>query len=137
MVDKKSVSTIILAAGTGDRLGGKGKAFVNICGETYLDRAVRIFSNFSDQVIVTLHPKEILEMRSSFDEYPCQFVEGGDTRQASFEKAFMHVTGSVVLVQDVARPVISDELIMTLLKAAEDQSAVAPVVVIKSRDSLS
>lgn len=137
MSEPKQVSTIILAAGSGDRFGGKGKAFVEIGGETYLDRAIRCFSEISDQLIITLHAKELSQTDLRVYSDNCHFLEGGKTRQESFEKALEIALHPVVLLQDVARPATSLKLIRNVLKTAEKYTAVAPVVSIKSRDAFS
>ncbi len=137
MSEPKKVSTIILAAGSGDRFGGKGKAFAEIDGETYLDRAIRCFSEISDQLIITLHAKELSRINLGIYPDSCHFLEGGSTRQESFEKALENASHPVVLLQDVARPATSLKLVKKVLKSAKGHSAVAPVVLIKSRDSLS
>ena len=137
MIRDNGVSTIILAAGSADRLGGGGKAFLMAAGSSYLAHAIALFGKVSDQIIVTLHPDDIDYLRAA-DYFPdCQFVQGGQTRQASFENAFEKVSGSIVLLQDVARPLTSMALVQKLLRAARDHDAVTPVVPVKSRDSLS
>lgn len=132
-----SISTILLAAGTGDRLGGKNKAFLELEGMSYLDQALSIFSEFSGQIIVSVHSAELARLSEQQSTRKCQFVAGGETRQISFENAFEHVSGDIVLVQDVARPLTSVLLVRRVLDQAKNHGAVVPVVPIKSRDSLS
>lgn len=137
MAANSKVSTIILAAGAAERLGGGGKAFLQAAGRSYLEHAVTLFSAVSDQVIVTLSPADMARV----DEDPAlanvEFVAGGATRQASFENAFARATGAIILVQDVARPLTGKPLVQRLLLAAAAHEAVVPVVIVKSRNSLS
>ncbi|MBL4666122.1 MAG: hypothetical protein JKY04_02000, partial [Sneathiella sp.] len=49
MTELKSISTILLAAGSAARLGGGGKAFLKGGGKTYLKRLVELFSLYSSQ----------------------------------------------------------------------------------------
>jgi 2-C-methyl-D-erythritol 4-phosphate cytidylyltransferase len=136
MDNNRKISTIILAAGSGDRLGGRGKAFLKIGEETYLSIVLRLFSNVSHQLIVALDSEELGTISQRVEQPGCLYVEGGTTRQESLKNALSHVTGSVVLVQDVARPLTTPNLIHRVLRASEEHRAVVPVVAIKTRDAL-
>ncbi len=136
-MNKSDISTVILAAGSGDRLGGIGKAFIEAERKSYLSRAVKLFSQVSKQIIVSVHAEDLSRVEKSAQHYACQFVEGGQTRQDSFENAFKKVTGSFVIVHDVARPLTTINLVHRVLEAAHEYDAVAPTVAVKVRDSLS
>lgn len=137
MTKRSDVSTIILAAGVAERLGGGGKAFLMAAGRSYLDHAVSLFTLVSDQIIVTLSSEDIDRVRGVEAFKHVTFVVGGATRQKSFENAFAQASGSLILVHDVARPLTDIALVRKLLQAAQNHEAVAPAVVLKSRDSLS
>ncbi len=133
----KDISTIILAAGSGDRLGGRGKAFLEVAGETYIERAVKFFAKFSEQIVVTLEAAELANLQTKFTLLPCKFIPGGETRQKSFAIALNYVAGETVLIHDVARPLMTLDITQRVLYFAEDHVAVAPVVSVKNRDLLS
>ena len=50
-VKPERVSVLILAAGSGDRLGSRPKAFLRLDGQTLLERAVAVVSPFATEVI--------------------------------------------------------------------------------------
>ena len=136
MIDASLVSTIILAAGSADRLGGGGKAFLEVGGQTYLSRCVEKFAPYSDQVIVALSPENLKTVAPNFKALACHFIAGGETRQSTIELAVRHCTGAVILVHDVARPLVLASDIRQLIEAADTHSAVTLTQEMKVRDAL-
>jgi len=133
----KSVSTIILAAGTAERMGGGGKAFLKAGGQTYLARLVALFSQYSQQVIVALNAEDLHNLDADHTTLACLFIQGGATRQETIERAFQECRGSLILIHEVARPLVTAADITALVDCANSHSAVTLVSPIKSRDSLS
>jgi len=80
-------------------------------------------SKYFKEIMVVASPQEIPFMQN-YAEFT--FVTGGDTRQASLKNALQHVTTPFVLVSDVARACISQELIEKLLVHKEDADVVVP-----------
>jgi 2-C-methyl-D-erythritol 4-phosphate cytidylyltransferase/2-C-methyl-D-erythritol 2,4-cyclodiphosphate synthase len=80
-------------------------------------------SKYFKEIIIVASPEEIPFMQN-YAEFT--FVTGGDTRQASLKNALQHVTTPFVLVNDVARACISEELIEKLLAHKEDADVVVP-----------
>lgn len=137
MTKGKSISAIILAAGTAERMGGGGKAFLKAGGQTYLARLVDLFSQHSKQVIVALSAEDLHNLDADHAALACRFIQGGATRQETIERAFMQCSGALILVHEVARPLVTSADITALVDCANSHSAVTLVSPIKSRDSLS
>ncbi len=115
MNSRSRVAVIVLAAGTGVRLGHDDpKAFVDLSGQPILSRAlVSVFAmNERPQVIVTAPHSYVPMARQvamavrGYDQTDLSVIAGGETRQQSVAAA-LRVLGpdcEVVLVHDAARP---------------------------------
>lgn len=75
------------------------------------------------KIIVVCAQEEIEYMRLFSDNIT--FVQGGDTRQESLRNALLHVETSHVLVSDVARACISQEMLQRILNV-KDADIVVP-----------
>jgi 2-C-methyl-D-erythritol 4-phosphate cytidylyltransferase len=107
------VSTIVLAAGSGERFGAP-KQFLDLDGRRLVDRAVSTARLAGDEVVV------VLPRGSSWDGEPVTAcVEGGATRSASVRAglAVVHATHDVVVVHDAARPLASVALFEAVIGA--------------------
>ncbi|OUR79032.1 hypothetical protein A9Q83_05465 [Alphaproteobacteria bacterium 46_93_T64] len=136
MTSHSNISTILLAAGSGDRVGGNAKAFLKAGGATYLSRLVSLFADYSGQIIVALSEAELEALDDLHIALPCQYIVGGKTRQDTIELAVPHCSGSNILVHDVARPFVPSEDILNLIEAVKTCAAVTLTSPIKVRDSL-
>lgn len=119
-----TVAAILVAAGSGQRLGAAvPKAFVTVAGRTLLDHARERFATHPDvDDIVIVAPADAL---------PPGAVAGGATRQASVLAGLAAVDEhvDVVLVHDVARPFVPDQVITAVVTAVADGAdAAIPVV---------
>ena len=125
---------IVLAAGTGDRLGLEmPKAFVPLAGRPMLARAVASARGCGTiaEVVVAATPgweDRAREIVASFGS--CAVVAGGPTRQASVRAALGAVASDapVILCHDAARPLARPELFESVLGALEGWDGVVPVV---------
>jgi 2-C-methyl-D-erythritol 4-phosphate cytidylyltransferase len=122
-----AVAALIVAAGSGERLGAdRPKAFVVLGGETLLARCVRAVQEAGiDEVVVAL---------PEGGEAPpgTHGVTGGDVRSASVRAALCASRGDPVVVHDAARPLAPPELFRRILdelaaSAADGVVAAAPV----------
>jgi 2-C-methyl-D-erythritol 4-phosphate cytidylyltransferase/2-C-methyl-D-erythritol 2,4-cyclodiphosphate synthase len=75
------------------------------------------------QVIVVCAPEELEYMKLFSDTIT--FVKGGATRQESLQNALLHVKSEKVLVSDVARACISDDMLERILHV-KDADIVVP-----------
>ncbi|MEO0480361.1 MAG: 2-C-methyl-D-erythritol 4-phosphate cytidylyltransferase [Planctomycetota bacterium] len=125
------VSIAVLASGRGTRLGTEiPKAFVRCGGRSLLARSLERLHRLpvDKQMIVALHPDDReTHFELLRDELPpdleVKLVDGGETRQASMERAFA-VTSPVAdlfCVHDAARPFFP---LQATLEAFEKAAAV-------------
>jgi 2-C-methyl-D-erythritol 4-phosphate cytidylyltransferase len=125
-------AAVVVAAGSGERLGAGPKAFVDLCGEPLLVHAVRAFAGLTDDVVVVVAPGDVDRAEALLDRagLPVTAVcAGGATRQESVARGLDDCpprTGTVA-VHDAARPLVSRPLIRrTLGGLVEPWAAVAP-----------
>ena len=135
MTDRGTATSIILAAGSGRRIGGdEPKAFLWIGGRPLvaLSAAAAAASPAVGSVIVAVpagmesKAEEVL----AGIEVPVRVVTGGDTRQASVALALEAVTGSTVVVcHDAARPFAPPDLFSVVIEAIDEHvDGAIPVV---------
>ncbi|MCD6221330.1 2-C-methyl-D-erythritol 4-phosphate cytidylyltransferase [bacterium] len=127
-------TVIIVAAGKGKRTGKNiPKAFLKIKGKLLLFYSIEKFKNFS-RVIVVLPRGYVKEWREKLKVlYPEIFIEvvcGGEERQDSVWNALLKVEddNEIVLIHDVARPFVSEKLIMEIVEKTEKYGACIPVM---------
>jgi 2-C-methyl-D-erythritol 4-phosphate cytidylyltransferase len=129
--DTMSVAAILVAAGSGVRLGADvPKAFVEIAGRTLLAHALDRFAGHPAvrDVVVALPAGTSADLVS-----PARAVVGGATRQESVAAGLAALAPDVdvVLVHDVARPFVPAAVIDAVLAALRDGAdAAVPVVAI-------
>jgi 2-C-methyl-D-erythritol 4-phosphate cytidylyltransferase len=120
---------IVTAAGKGMRFGGN-KALCPLLGKPLLAWSLDVFAKIVDQMVITFPEGSEEAYRSAaFGFHNVNFVSGGETRYDSVRKAFESLTaGSVVLIHDAARPLVSPDLVERVLSAAAKHGAVVPVL---------
>jgi 2-C-methyl-D-erythritol 4-phosphate cytidylyltransferase len=125
---------IVLAAGSGDRLGRQvPKAFVPLGGTPLLERALTTaFGSLAVTEAVVAVPtgwedraRELLDPLG-----PGEVIVGGDSRQASVRAALAAVSRetSVILCHDAARPLAGQRLFSAVVGALEGWDGVVPLV---------
>ncbi len=136
MTRAAGAAAILVAAGSGERLGAGGpKAFVELGGEPMLRHAVRAFvaSGAVEDLVVVVGPAEVERARELIADLVgpvgLAVCAGGATRTASVDGGLSSLPprARVVAVHDVARPLISPELIVRTIEAlVEPWAATAP-----------
>ena len=125
-----STVAIIVAAGKGNRAGGKvPKQWRTIAGKLVIDWSIDAFKNHDlvDFVVVVLPPNKILD-RS--DVITCT---GGNSRSVSVYKGLLaakNLSPDKVLIHDVARPAVSEDLITEIILAINEETGAAPGLLI-------
>lgn len=112
------VSVIIVAAGSGTRLGAETpKAFVPLDGSTLLERSVHAVAGMRERPqLIVVAPSALVERARTLSEMAfgdaAIVVAGGETRQRSVSAGLEHVPASteVVLVHDAARALTPSSL---------------------------
>jgi len=123
-----SVAIIIVAAGSGTRLGAtEPKAFVEVAGRTILERALRSALSIAEPAqLIVVAPAERLEQAKSIVAGAAggassllSVVSGGDTRQQSVAAGLAVLSDGieVVLVHDSARSLTPPALIEAVIGA--------------------
>lgn len=127
------VATVVLAAGTSQRFGGRPKQLEQLGDSTVLQHAVRAFvgvERIAEVWVVISAPHELSTRTLLGGEKITGFVLGGDTRAASTIRALDALDPSVthVLVHDAARPLLPRATVERCLDALEVADVVATVV---------
>ncbi len=121
-----STVAIIVAAGKGNRAGGKvAKQWRTIAGKLVVDWSIDAFKNHDlvDFVIVVLPPDKTLNRN---DVITCA---GGQTRSISVYNGLIaakNLSPDKVLIHDVARPAVSEDIITDIILAINEETGAAP-----------
>ena len=121
-----STVAIIVAAGKGNRAGGKvPKQWRTIAGKLVVDWSIDAFKNHDlvDFVVVVLPPNKTLD-RS--DVITCT---GGNSRSVSVYNGLIaskNLSPDKVLIHDVARPAVSENIITDIILAINEETGAAP-----------
>jgi len=134
-----SVAAIVVAGGSGERLGREGgKQLAVVAGLPVLSWTVTALAENPeiDLIVVVAHPQRVGEYRQFAIEplglsTPLAFALGGESRQASVAAGLAEVPESVtvVLVQDGARPLLTSALVSHALTALRADPLAAGAVV--------
>ena len=128
-------SLILLAGGIGKRLGNKEpKQFVKF-GNTslieyflaHLDKS--IFDNIIIAVSYKNRKKYLYSLKKQFPQHKIVFALAGRSRQQSSNialKKLKKIKPKNVLIHDSARPIVSNKLILKIIKSLEKNTAAIP-----------
>ncbi|MBY0355060.1 MAG: bifunctional 2-C-methyl-D-erythritol 4-phosphate cytidylyltransferase/2-C-methyl-D-erythritol 2,4-cyclodiphosphate synthase, partial [Rickettsiales bacterium] len=132
---EKKTAVLIVAAGSGERMGGAGpKQYFVLHGMSLLERSVRAFQANAQigEIRVMIHP----DHRTYYDK-ACSHLGlgepliGGASRQESVRnglKAMSAHAPQYILVHDAARPFVSQQLIDRVIHALNHSQGVIPVI---------
>ncbi len=130
-------SVIVVAAGTGDRIGGKeNKIFAKVDGQPLFLRALQLFVNRDDvcQTLLVVSPADMSQMKSKFGPniafMGVQLVEGGAERHESVSNGLAEVSedAEYVAVHDAARVCLAEEWIDGIFETAAKAGTAVPVI---------
>lgn len=116
-----SVTALIAAAGSGERLGLGPKAFVRVGGLTLLELAVTAVRGAATEIVVAVPAEHLGPARQLAPE--ATIISGGTDRQATVRAMLAASHGDVVLVHDVARPFVTPAVLRRVLAAVEATGA--------------
>lgn len=122
------VCAVIVAAGSGTRMGGVSKPEIKLDGITLFERVLEAFSasNVREIVVVAGENRSRLEsLASRFTQKPIRFTDGGKTRS---ESVFHGVSASskdctLICTHDCARPFVTPEIIHAVIEGASETGA--------------
>ena len=121
-----STVAIIVAAGKGNRAGGKlPKQWRTLAGKLVIDWSIDAFKNHSliDFVVVVLPKNKTLHRN---DVITCI---GGKSRSLSVYNGLIaakNLSPDKVLIHDVARPAVSEDIITNIILAINEETGAAP-----------
>lgn len=124
---------VIVAAGSGLRMGGLDKTALSVAGRPMLRWAVdamRAATSVRRVVIVTAAERLAGVRRLSWLPPDVEVVAGGDRRQDSVAAGARATGAEVVLVHDAARPLASPALADRVAAAAASHGAAIPVLAV-------
>lgn len=130
-------SAIILAAGTGSRMGlGYNKMLHLVHQKPVVAHTVQPFLQDPrcSQLILVVNQAELAVMQSIFPNEHLQFVIGGSKRQESVYQGLQQVKEKIVLIHDGARPFVNQRMIEDCYMWAT--SGVAAVVGVPVKDTI-
>ncbi|MDF2589895.1 MAG: 2-C-methyl-D-erythritol 4-phosphate cytidylyltransferase [Anaerocolumna sp.] len=141
-MDKKKVTAIILAAGSGKRMNSDtAKQYLLLQGKPVLYYTIKAFENSSiDEIILVVGKDEIEYCKNSIiDEYDfkkvSKIIVGGAERYNSVFCGLNAITSTdYVLIHDGARPFITVDIIETVIKEVIKYNAC--VVGMPSKDTI-
>jgi len=133
MTAQKSIAVIVVAAGTGERMGGAPKQYRLLAGKPVLAQTLAAFLRREDVawVLPVIHPDHA-ERFAALDLASPRLlppVLGGSSRQGSVRaglEALAPHAPDLVLIQDAARPLVDDEVISGVIAALGE--AALPVI---------
>ena len=126
---------IVVAAGSGERLGGRPKQYRALSGEPVLRRSLRLFADH--RAIAAVQPVIHRGHAAEFHVAAANLrkclppVEGGATRQRSVLAGLEAVASrspEIVLIHDAARPLASPALVDRAIAAVSATGAAIPVL---------
>lgn len=131
---KVTWSFIIVAGGTGTRLGGTPKQFRILDGSPVWKWSARVAEKLWEEgtvdELVLVVPKDDLARTGEECDFriPTRLIAGGEVRSESVMNGLRISCGSHVLVHDAARPFITAELCRELMKNALIHGASIPLI---------
>ncbi len=123
-----NTTLILLGAGSSSRFKNNVKKQWLYTGDIplWLYVAEHFEQNGLFEEIIIVSTYEEIQVMKNFASYT--YVEGGDSRQASLYNALQKVNSSHVLVSDIARSCVTDDMIERILSAQEKASCIVPVL---------
>lgn len=141
MINTKTVTAIILAAGNSTRYGkNRNKNFDILNGNTVLYYSLYAFNknNYIDNIIIVTreNEKNIAEEITKKTKLTkrVMFITGGNTRQESVYNAITKTESDIVIIHDGARPVIKQKYIDKCIETMETEKGTT--IGVKAKDTI-
>ncbi|HET8654706.1 MAG TPA: 2-C-methyl-D-erythritol 4-phosphate cytidylyltransferase [Longimicrobiaceae bacterium] len=126
-----SVGAVIVAGGSGRRMGGVRKQYLELAGEPVLLWSVRAFLHHPrvSVVVVVLPSDDAASPPEWLAGLPVRVAAGGAERSDSVRNGLRALDGAVeiALIHDGARPFVGREVIDRVISASREGGAVAAV----------
>ena len=127
------VTAIILAGGTGQRMGLKGmpKQFLKLYGKPIICYTLQTFENCEkvDSIVIPCNAAWVEHMKKLVKEYNFKkvhkIIDGGQDRQSSIKKGLSSISnpndGDVVIIHDGVRPLVREEILVENIEVAREK----------------
>ncbi len=112
------ITGIIVAAGSGVRMGGVRKPLIKLSGKTVFERVLEAFCASCVDEITVVGIEDELKPYAAKSTKPINFVAGGRTRQYSVYNGVVASLCDICVVHDCARPFVTAEMINSVCDAA-------------------
>jgi 2-C-methyl-D-erythritol 4-phosphate cytidylyltransferase len=132
----RSAAAIVLAGGSGTRVGaGRNKVYLPLGGRTVLGWSLRAFAGHPaiGPVVLVVRGEDRALAEREVEGLPVEVVTGGAARQDSELCGLRHLAARVaadeidtVLIHDGARPLVTADLISSVLAAARADGGAVP-----------
>jgi len=130
-----NIFAVIVAAGSGERFGGRPKQLAPLSGMPMLAWSVKRLGDRRNitGLVCVVPPRGGDDIRGGLEGFGVGDIdawpEGGETRQESVRNglAALPPEATHVLIHDAARPCVTERLISRLTDALRDHDAVVPV----------
>ncbi len=133
---RDDITTVLLGAGSGERMGGLPKALLRVGGATLMEQAVQRARILGNRIILALRSEDVAEGERLLGS-GVTVLPGGATRLETVALMLREVTTPKVLIHDVARAMASPELYLRVTDAAAEHDAVALALPVEVRDAYS
>lgn len=141
MIERKTVTAIILCAGNSTRYGkNRNKNFEVVSESSILSYSLRAFekSDLIDNIIVAIKESEkenVLNIiQNESIKKNIKLVIGGNTRKESVFNCLKSTNSDIVMIHDGARPLIKQKYISNCIANMKDYKGVT--VGVKSKDTI-
>jgi len=129
-------AVIIVAAGSGSRMGGElPKQYMELLGKPIIIHTLETFRRFDPgmQVIVVLAPAHRQYWEKLAGSYELargiRLTNGGNTRYDSVKNGLAHIEeAEIVGIHDAVRPLVSPDTLLRAYAAAEQEGSGIPVI---------
>ncbi|WP_457622686.1 molybdenum cofactor guanylyltransferase [Persephonella sp.] len=125
------ITGIVLAGGESKRMG-RDKAFLELCGKTFLRHILEKLDTQCSQIIISGNKEESLYIRETFNlKSEFVFVKDIDPYSGPLNgiiSCIDHIKHNYIFISTCDTPLLKPEIIPILLKEIEDFEAVIPVI---------
>lgn len=141
MINKKTVSAIVLTAGNSTRYGkNRNKNFEMLNGKAVLHYSIEAFekNDYIDDIIVAIKESEMQEVQNIINNQSLtknvKIIIGGKTRKESVYNCIKNTNSDIVIIHDGARPLIKQEYITKCIENMNEFKGVT--IGVKAKDTI-
>lgn len=126
------LSAVIVAGGSGERLGGEPKVWRTVGGKPLWWWSLEAFHDVADEQVLVVAAEWQAQaenvLRTWVTSPPPRVMMGGLSRQASSRAGLAAVSGEYCAIHDAARPLVTRPLIERVYQAAQRTGAAIPAL---------